>query len=177
MNKDIIYGSKIRFSCEIENVFRKGKKMLHIWDIEEIIKNILIELKLEHIKVEFNNQLTAPMSYNVSTKTIKFNYLQINGYNAKINFKVKETDENFVKIILYHVLGYYLEYRKNPRVLKTLLYGEEEEKERLLAEIEENSWEYGRTLVPQYLLKAYDQVRELDKLLLKENPVISIHRK
>ena len=76
------------------------KKMLHIWDIEEIIKNILIELKLEHIKVEFNNQLTAPMSYNVSTKTIKFNYLQINGYNAKINFKVKETDENFVKIIL-----------------------------------------------------------------------------
>ena len=90
---------------------------------------------------------------------------------------MKETDENFVKIILYHVLGYYLEYRKNPRVLKTLLYGEEEEKERLLAEIEENSWEYGRTLVPQYLLKAYDQVRELDKLLLKENPVISIHRK
>ena len=82
-----------------------------------------------------------------------------------------------MKIILYHVLGYYLEYRKNPRVLKTLLYGEEEEKERLLAEIEENSWEYGRTLVPQYLLKAYDQVRELDKLLLKENPVISIHRK
>ena len=59
------------------------------------------------------------------------------------------------------------------RVLKTFLYGEEEEKERLLAEIEENSWEYGRTLVPQYLLKAYDQVRELDKLLLKENPVIS----
>ena len=177
MNKYIIYGSKMRFSCEIENVFRKGKKMLQIWDIEEIIKNILIELKLEHIKVEFNNQLTAPMSYNVSTKTIRFNYLQINGYNAKINFKVKETDENFVKIILYHVLGYYLEYRKNPRVLKTLLYGEEEEKEQLLAEIEENSWEYGRTLVPPYLLKAYDQVRELDKLLLKENPVISIHRK
>ena len=26
MNKDIIYGSKIRVSCEIENVFRKGKK-------------------------------------------------------------------------------------------------------------------------------------------------------
>jgi hypothetical protein len=57
------------------------------------------------------------------------------------------------------------------------MYGEEEEKEQLLAEIEENSWVYGRTLVPQYLLKAYDQVRELDKLLLKENPVISIHRK
>ena len=151
--------------------------MLQIWDIEEIIKNILIELKLEHIKVEFNNQLTTPMSYNVSTKTIKFNYLQINGYNAKINFKVKETDENFVKIILYHVLGYYLEYRKNPRVLRTLLYGEEEEKQQLLAEIEENSWECGRSLVPQYLLNAYDQVRELDKLLLKENPVISIHRK
>lgn len=177
MNKDIIYGSETRFSCKIENVFRRSKKMLQIWDIEEIIKNILIELKLEHIKVEFNNQLTAPMSYNVSTKTIKFNYLEINGYNAKINFKVKETDENFLKIILYHVLGYYLEYRKNPRVLRTLLYGEEEEKELLLAEIEENSWECGRTLVPQHLLTAYDQVRELDKLLLKENPAISIHRK
>ncbi|TWD96558.1 hypothetical protein FB550_111218 [Neobacillus bataviensis] len=24
-------------------------------------------------------------------------------YNAKINFKIKETDENFAKIILYHV--------------------------------------------------------------------------
>lgn len=151
--------------------------MLYIWDIEKIIKEILIELNLNHIKVESNNKLTSPMSYNVSTKTIKFNYLQINGYNAKINFKVKETDENFVKLILYHELGYYLEYRRNPRVLKTFLYGEEDEKEQLLAEVEKNSWEHGRTLVPEHLLKAYDQVRELDKLLLKENPVISIQRK
>ena len=90
---------------------------------------------------------------------------------------MKETDENFLKIILYHELGYYLEYRRNPRVLKTLLYGEEEEKERLLVEIEENSWEYGRTLVPRHLLKTYDQVRELDKPLLKENAAVSIHRK
>ena len=82
--------------------------MLYIWDIEKIIKDTLIELKL-NINVEFNNKLTAPMSYNVSTNTIKFNYIQINGYNAKINFKMKETDENFVKIILYHELGYYLE--------------------------------------------------------------------
>ncbi|RID88406.1 hypothetical protein D1953_04290 [Peribacillus asahii] len=137
--------------------------MLYIWDIEKIIKNILQELKL-NINVEFNNKLTAPMSYNVSTNTIKFNYIQINGYNAKINFKIKETDENFVKIILYHQLGYYLEFRENTRVLKTLIYGKEEEKEQLLAEIEENSWECGRTFVPEYLLKAYDQVRELDKL-------------
>ena len=140
--------------------------MLFIWDIERIIINTLTELKL-NIHVEFNNKLTAPMSYNVSTNTIKFNYIQINGYNAKINFKIKETDENFVKIILYHQLGYYLEFRKNPRVLKTLLYGGEEEKEQLLAEIEENSWDLGRTLVPEHLFKAYDQVRELDKFLLK----------
>ena len=140
--------------------------MLYIWDIETIIKNTLQELKL-NINVEFSDKLTAPMSYNVSTNTIKFDYIQINGYNAKINFKIKETDENFVKIILYHELGYYLEFRKNTRVLKTLIYGEEAEKEQLLAEIEENAWEYGRTLVPEYLVKAYDQVRELDKLLLK----------
>ena len=140
--------------------------MLYIWDIEKIIKNTLQELKL-NINVEFSDKLTAPMSYNVSTNTIKFNYIQINGYNAKINFKIKETDENFLKIILYHELGYYLEYRKNTRVLKTLIYGEEEEKQQLLAEIEENAWDYGRTLVPEYLLKVYDQVRELDKLLLK----------
>src|SRR6478735_12037099 len=139
--------------------------MLYIWDIEKIIKEILIELKLNQIKVEFNNKLTTPMSYNVSTNTIKFDYIQINGYNAKINFKIKETDENFVKIILYHELGYYLEFRKNTQVLKTLIYGEEEEKQQLLVEIEENAWEYGRTLVPEELLKAYDQVRELDKLL------------
>jgi hypothetical protein len=141
--------------------------MLYIWDIEKIIKDILQELKLNHLKVEFSKELTTPMSYNVSTKTIKFNYIQINGYNAKINFKVKETDENFVKIILYHELGYYLEFRRNPRVLRTFIYGEEKEKEQLLAEIEENAWVYGRTLVPIYLINAYDQVRELDKLLLK----------
>ena len=29
----------------------------------------------------------------------------------------------------------------------------------------------------QHLLKAYDQVRELDKHLLKENAAVSIHRK
>jgi hypothetical protein len=140
--------------------------MLYIWDIEKIIKNILQELKL-NIKVEYSDKLTAPMTYNVSTNTIKFNYIQINGYNAKINFKIKETDENFVKIILYHELGYYLEFRKNTQVLKTLLYGEEKEKEQLLAQIEENAWKYGRTMVPEYLIKAYDQVREFDKLLLK----------
>jgi hypothetical protein len=140
--------------------------MLYIWDIEKIIKNTLQELRL-NFNVEFSDKLTAPMTYNGSTNTIKFNYIQINGYNAKLNFKIRETDENFVKIILYHELGYYLEFRKNPRVLKTLIYGKEEEKEQFLAEIEENAWELGRTLVPENLLKAYDQVRELDKLLLK----------
>ena len=72
-----------------------------------------------------------------------------------------------MKIILYHVLGYYLEFKRNPRILKILIYGEEEEKKQFLAEIEENAWENGRTLVPENLLKAYDQVRELDQLLLK----------
>ena len=138
-----------------------------MWNIEKIIKSTLQELKF-NINVESSNKLTAPMSYNVATNTIKFNYLQINGYNGKLNFKIKETDENFVKLILYLQLGYYLEFRKNTRVLKTLIYGEEKEKEQLLAEIEENAWEYGRTLVPEYLLKSYDQVRELDKLLLKD---------
>ncbi|KAB2329381.1 hypothetical protein F7731_22605 [Cytobacillus depressus] len=141
--------------------------MLYMWNIEKIINSTLQELKL-NINVESSDKLTAPMSYNIATNTIKFNYLQINGYNAKINFKIKETDENFVKLILYLQLGYYLEFRKNPRVLKTLIYGEEKEKEQLLAEIEENAWEYGRTLVPEYLIKAYDQVRELDKILLKD---------
>jgi len=138
-----------------------------MWHIEKIIKDTLLELNLK-INVESNDKLKVPMSYNVSTNMIKFNYLQINGYNSKINFKVRETDDNFVKLILYRQLGYYLEFRKNPRVLKTLLYGEEKEKEQLLAEIEENAWDYGRTLVPEYLLKAYDQVRELDKFLLKD---------
>ncbi|MGG1398190.1 hypothetical protein ABE288_10350 [Bacillus salipaludis] len=140
--------------------------MLYMWNIEKIIKSTLQELKF-NINVESSNKLTAPMSYNVATNTIKFNYLQINGYNGKLNFKIKETDENFVKLILYLQLGYYLEFRKNTRVLKTLIYGEEKEKEQLLVEIEENAWEFGRTLVPEYLLKAYDQVRELNKLLLK----------
>jgi hypothetical protein len=107
------------------------------------------------------------MSFNVSTNTIKFNYLQINGYIANINFKIKETDEDCVKLILFHQLGYYLDFKKNKHDLRTLKYGEDEEKEQLLALIERNSWEYGRTLVPERLVKSYDQVRSIDKMLLK----------
>lgn len=139
--------------------------MLYTWDIERIIKETLAEHKLD-INYEFNNKLTAPMSYNVSHNTIRFNYLQVNGYKAKLNFKIKETDENFVKIILYHVLGYYLDFKKNKHDTRIIMYGKEEEKEKLLSLIETNSWEYGRTLVPKQLVNSYDQVRELDKMLL-----------
>lgn len=138
--------------------------MLYIWDIEKIIKETLNEHNLT-IHYEFNNNLPAPMSFNVSTNTIKFNYLQVNAYRGK--FKFKETDENFVKIMLYHELGYYLDFKKNKHDLRILMYGDEEEKEMLKSEIETNAWEYGRTLVPVNLLESYDKVRELDKVLLK----------
>ncbi|WP_214988250.1 hypothetical protein [Bacillus sp. ISL-47] len=141
-------------------------KVLYIWDIEKIIKNTLAEHRL-NINYEFNNKLNAPMNYNVSTNTIKFNYLQVNGYIAKINFKIRETEENIVKLLLYHEIGYYLDFKKNKHDIKTLMYGEDEEIEQLMSVIERNSWEYGRTLVPEHLVNAYDQVRELDKLLLK----------
>jgi hypothetical protein len=140
--------------------------MLYIWDIEEIIKNTLHEHKLD-INYEMNNKLPAPMSYNVSTNTIKFNYLQINGYIANINFKIKETDEDCVKLILYHELGYYLDFKKNKHDLRTIKYGDDEEKTHLLSMIERNAWEYGRSLVPEKLLKSFDKVREIDKMLLK----------
>jgi hypothetical protein len=141
-------------------------KVLYIWDIEKIIKNTLAEHRL-NINYEFNNKLNAPMNYNVSTNTIKFNYLQVNGYIAKINFKIRETEENIVKLLLYHEIGYYLDFKKNKHDIRTLMYGEDEEIEQLMSEIERNSWEYGRILVPDHLVNAYDQVRELDKLLLK----------
>lgn len=138
--------------------------MIYIWDIEKIIKNTLHEHNLD-INYEFNNNLPAPMSYNVSTNTIKFNYLKVNGYRGKIS--IKESDENFVKIILYHEIGYYLYFKKNKHDLRILIYGHEEEKENLISKIEINAWEYGRTLVPEQLLKSYDKVRELDKMLIK----------
>lgn len=140
--------------------------MLYIWDIEKIIKNTLHEHKLD-INYEMNNKLLAPMSYNVSTNTIKFNYLQINGYIANINFKIKETDEDCVKLILYRQLGYYLDFKKNKHDLRTILYGGDEEKEQLLADNEMNSWVYGRTLVPEKLIKSYDKVCSIDKMLIK----------
>lgn len=140
--------------------------MLYIWDIEEIITNTLDELQLD-INYEINNKLPAPMSYNVSTNTIKFNYLKINGYIANINFKIKETDEDCVRLILYHQLGYYFDFKKNKHDLRTILYGGDEEKEQLLAEIERNSWEYGRTVVPERLLNSYDKVCLIDKMLIK----------
>jgi hypothetical protein len=140
------------------------RKMLYIWDIERIIKNTLQEHNLD-INYEFNNNLSAPMSYNVSTNTIKFNYLKVNGYKGKIN--IRESEENFVKIILYHEIGYYLDFKKNKHDLRILVYGDDEEKENLISEIETNAWEYGRTLVPEQLLMSYDKVRELDKMLIK----------
>ncbi|MEC0299673.1 hypothetical protein [Peribacillus frigoritolerans] len=137
--------------------------MLYISDIEKIIKNTLNENNLDII-YEFDNNLSAPMSYNVSTNTIKFNYLQVNGYKGKI--RIKETEEDFVKIILYRMIGYYLDFKKNKHDLRILMYGHEEEKEKLKSEIETNAWDYGRTLIPEQLLESYDKVRELDKMLI-----------
>ncbi|MFE5427716.1 hypothetical protein [Peribacillus simplex] len=137
--------------------------MLYISDIEKIINNTLNEHNLDII-YEFDNNLSAPMSYNVSTNTIKFNYLQVNGYKGKI--RIKETEEDFVKIILYRMIGYYLDFKKNKHDLRILMYGHEEEKEKLKAEIETNAWDYGRTLIPEQLLESYDKVRELDKMLI-----------
>jgi hypothetical protein len=140
--------------------------MLYIWDIEKIIKDTLDEHTLD-IDYEINNKLLAPISFNVSKNLIKFNYLQINGYIANINFKIKETDEDCVKIILYHQLGYYLEFKNNKHDLRVLKYFDDEKKAQILAKIETNAWDNGRTLVPERLVKSYDQVRELDKMLLK----------
>jgi hypothetical protein len=140
--------------------------MLYIRDIEKIIENTLQEHKL-NIDYEINNNLLAPMSFNISTNTIKFNYLQINGYLANINFKIKETNEDCVKIILYHQLGYYLDFKKNKHELRFLKYFEDEKKAEILTRIETNAWEYGRTLVPEKLLNSYDKVRKIDKMLIK----------
>jgi hypothetical protein len=144
--------------------------MLYIWKVEEIIKDTL-DLHNLNLDYEINNNLPVPMSYNVSTNTIKFNYLQVNGYISKI--RIKETNENFVRIILYHVIGYYLDFKKNKHDLRTLKYGEDDEIEKLKAKIETNAWEYGRTLVPEQLLQSYDNVRELDKTLIKGQLTIS----
>lgn len=137
--------------------------MLYISDIQKIINNTLNEHNLDII-YEFDNNLSAPMSYNVSTNTIKFNYLQVNGYKGKI--RIKETEKDFVKIILYRMIGYYLDFKKNKHDLRILMYGHEEEKEKLKSEIETNAWDYGRTLIPEQLLESYDIVRELDKMLI-----------
>lgn len=137
--------------------------MLYIWNIEKIIDDTLEKHNL-NINYEINNKLAVPMSYNVSTNTIKFNYLQVNSYINKI--RINETDENFVKIILYRVLGYYFDFKKNKHDLRILMYGEDDEIKKLKTIIETNAWEYGRTLVPEQLLSSYDQVRELDKTLI-----------
>ncbi|MEH7014209.1 hypothetical protein V7087_25930 [Neobacillus niacini] len=139
------------------------RNMLKIWNIEKIIEDTLEKHNLV-INYEINNKLTVPMSYNVSINTIKFNYLQVNGYINKI--RINETDENLVKIILYHVIGYYLDFKKNKHDLRTLMYGEDYEIEKLKTKIETNAWVYGRTMVPEQLLQSYDKVRELDKELI-----------
>lgn len=137
--------------------------MLYIRNIEKIIEETLVQHQLD-INYEINNKLKVPMSYNVSTNTIKFNYLEVNGYINKI--RIPETDENFVKIILYHVIGYYLDFKKNKHDLRTLKYGEDDEIAKLKEQIETNAWVYGRTLVSEPLIDSYDKVRELDQHLV-----------
>ncbi|WP_273852056.1 hypothetical protein [Guptibacillus spartinae] len=143
--------------------------MLYIWDVEKIIKDTLEEHQLA-INYEFNNELSAPMSYNVSTNTIKFNYLQMNGYQAKVNFKLKETEENIALILLYHEIGYYLDFKKHRHDLRILMYEDEEVQQELLAEIEENAWEQGRKLIPEDLKESYDQLREIDQQFQNAQP-------
>ncbi|MCA1057196.1 hypothetical protein LCM10_19820 [Rossellomorea aquimaris] len=137
--------------------------MLYIWKIEKVIQETLSEHSLK-INYEANNGLTVPMSYNVSHNIIRFNYLKINGYIAKLN--IKESEENLVRIVLYRVLGYYLDFKKNRHDTRILMYGDDKEKSDLKALIERNAWIYGRTLVPEELLRAYDRMHELDKVLL-----------
>ncbi|MFC7322547.1 hypothetical protein [Halobacillus campisalis] len=138
--------------------------MLYVWDVEKIIRDTLSEHSLD-INIEINNNLRAPMSYNVSTNTLNFNYLEINGYMSKV--KMKESEENFARIIVYHEIGYYLTFKKHKHDLRTLKYGEDEEIEALKSEIERNAWDYGRTLVPEHLIESYDKVREQDGMLIK----------
>lgn len=136
--------------------------MLYIWDIEKIIKDTFEKHQLD-IKYEFNNDLKSPMSYNVSTNTIKFNYLEINGYVAKVNVGLKENEENIALILLYHEIGYYLDFKKHRHDLRILMYEDKEVQQELLDEIEENAWEFGRKLIPDSLKQSYDKVRELDQ--------------
>jgi hypothetical protein len=138
--------------------------MLYICNIEKIIHQTLSGHNLD-INYESNNQLTVPMSYNVSHNTIRFNYLKINGYIAKLN--LRESNESLVKIILCRVLGYYLDFKKNKHDTRILMYGEDKEIAELKELIDHNAWEFGRTLVPEELLISYDKVRELDKILIK----------
>ncbi|KSU59477.1 hypothetical protein AS034_18785 [[Bacillus] enclensis] len=137
--------------------------MLYIWNIEKIIQQTLSQHNLK-INYESSNSLTVPMSYNVSHNTIRFNYLKINGYIAKLN--IRQPKEDLVRIVLYRVLGYYLDFKKNKHDTRILMYGDDKEKTDLKNLIEKNAWIYGRTLVPGELISAYDRMYELDKVLL-----------
>ncbi|MBM7095081.1 MULTISPECIES: hypothetical protein [Alteribacter] len=136
--------------------------MLYIWHIEEIIKDTLDKHELL-INFESNNDLETPMSYNKSTDTIKFNYLQMNGYHAKMTRAAKVSEEDLVRITLYHQIGYHLDFKHKFYDLRILMYGEDKEQEVLRAKIDGNAWERGRTLVPEELLSSYDKVRELEQ--------------
>lgn len=141
--------------------------MLYIWNIERIIEETVEELHLD-INYKYNYELTVPMSFNISTKTIHFNYIRINGYIGKL-FKLRETEENIVKLIVYRMLGYYLDFKKNRHDLRDFIYGNDREKEVIQSKIERNAWIYGRTLVPEHLLDAYDKIHAFEKMYVKSD--------
>ncbi|ELK44943.1 hypothetical protein [Halobacillus sp. BAB-2008] len=137
--------------------------MLYIRNIETIIEEIYQENQLD-LQYEVNSTLPSPMSFNVSTNTLAYNYLQVNGYMSKV--KIQESEEDFVRIMIYRELGYYITFKKHRPDMRTLLYGGDAEVAELKAEIETNAWDYGRELVPDRLKQSYDIVRERDGMLL-----------
>lgn len=138
--------------------------MLYIWKIEEIIQQTISDHQLD-ISWAADNQLKAPMSFNVSNNTLTFNYLEVNGFMSKAQLGIAK--EEYVQLMVCHELGYYLTFKKHKHDLRTLMYGEDEEIAELKAVIETNAWDYGRTLVSEPLKQAYDQLREQNKQLLR----------
>ncbi|OMD67605.1 hypothetical protein [Paenibacillus odorifer] len=118
-------------------------------NIESIIEQILHELNIEaSIESDYEH---SPMAYNYRTNTFKFSKdliekdLTCNGLISLV----------YVKLLTYHEVGHYLDFKKN---LNSVLMLDKLVEIDVQIALEENAWDLGRTVVPEDMREEFDEI-------------------
>jgi hypothetical protein len=101
------------------------------------------------------------MAYHLKDNVIKYNLTSLE--KMKENGPLKHlSDEEFFEVCIYHELGHYLDYKRNPDRSSVRMKNDNPELEFLFIG-EQNAWRYGKEILPLYrndLSKHFDTLNE-----------------